>query len=758
LARILLDLAGMTTSNRPFAVLSMALSLVILGAVPSPAQDEQIVSAPAFLRRAQGEVLVTPDDGGELIEGVANLPLGDGDHVAVGRGARAEVLLPDGTRLRLESEAELVVHTSLREEAQDDAGARAGVGLLAGEIQIVVLAGDGAGDDAVRLEVPGGDLYAAAPGSYLVLVSASGETTAVTREGWIELVTARGSVIVREGEEIRVGRDGWGDIRVASAPRETSLEGWGRTLDEEAVATRSEWLQEDLAYQAAGLEGHGDWVATEQGRAWRPAVASSWRPYDDGYWTYSSRGLFWVSYEPFGWVPYHWGSWDHHARHGWVWFPGAVFRPAHVHWFWGATHTAWIPSGYYRRFHHRSTFRVGVHFDFGHSGYGHHSFWTFCPTRYFGHRHQRRHHGGYDSIRRWTHRDPGRGRLTADTRGLTPDTWRDPARVARRLDAPPAHGKRVDSRRIDSEVRVDRSDERVRVRRQEAVPRRLGEPRGAVGTRPGRVQSADVDFGAGGGRRRGGDTTPPRLGEPKRGGDGGGPSRTQVTRRSYVRSDSDPSPRRLGDARRGSVAVTPVKSEERSRRSFASREAPPARELAGDRGARSSDRRGGGSRVRVVQAQKVGRATPGSRDRKRASTLEQSRGAPKVSRDRERSPSAKAPAVTARRSDVSRGALRENRAGERAGRVSKPPVSTSRGQGVAPRGRSRAPRPVERAAPQRKSQPPKRTQASSGPSKTRDGSGRRDGTSTSRAPKASSGRRGASDRPRSARAGSGRRR
>ena len=118
----------------------------------------------------------------------------------------------------------------------------------------------------------------------------------------------------------------------------------------------------------ATLAGYGQWVhVAGLGRAWRPWVAASWRPYTYGRWVSTGYGLTWVAYEPWGYVPHHYGSWAY-ASFGWVWVPGYTYSCANVVWVGSSRHVGWYarpPRGWS---HARHGFRQGYRHGF-HDGY-----------------------------------------------------------------------------------------------------------------------------------------------------------------------------------------------------------------------------------------------------------------------------------------------------------------------------------------------------------------------------------------------------
>ena len=200
------------------------------------------------------------------------------------------------------------------------------------------------------------------------------------------------------------------------------------------------------AIETASLGDYGNWVEVDSSWAWRPAVATDWRPYWRGRWASTPAGLSWVSEEPWGWVPYHYGTWDYAPGYGWVWFPGSRFATAWVYWYWGPSYVAWVPVGYYTRHYYptyRSGFRSGV-YGWAGGDWNAYADWVFCPNGDFGSRDQRRYlRDGRD----W-HRQVGidqvpRGVITTDTRGITPDRWHKPDEVMAVLRTRPGIGDRT---------------------------------------------------------------------------------------------------------------------------------------------------------------------------------------------------------------------------------------------------------------------------------------------------------------------------
>ena len=398
-----------------------------------PAVAESSYSYPRVL---EGSATVTTYDG--ETEGVdLHQPILVGDRVRVPHGSRLELVLADRGLLRLGGDSEIDFERIAYSAETDD---RATVMRLHyGEAQLIVPE-DALGDALPQLETPSATIYVHRAGSFRITVGADGWTELVVRDGLAELVSDRGSLLVHAGDQgwVQGGRQARLELRVADA--RDSLERWGDWLSAEAVRADVPYVDESIRYAARPLAEHGVWVEVGHRRAWRPKVVVDWRPYVRGYWRHTPIGLTWVSNDPWGYVTHHYGSWDLVPGHGWVWYPGAAYAPARVHWYWGPSYVGWCPSGYYRNHYgHRRGFGLSVGL-YGWAGGSWHPFrhWSFTLHVNFGHRRQHRHvhHGAH-----FAHRHGGprleRGIITTEPRarrGRHHETFADLRREAERRE------------------------------------------------------------------------------------------------------------------------------------------------------------------------------------------------------------------------------------------------------------------------------------------------------------------------------------
>ena len=256
--------------------------------------------------------------------------------------------------------------------------------LTQGELQLVASAA-ATGRTFPRIDSINASLFIQAAGLYRISADDRSWTDVVVREGYLEIATQRGSSFVRSGERASIEGAQWPQVAVERATYLSSLELWGEELDSEARLASDDHIDSSLAYSGTALAYRGRWVETEGRSAWRPYVAVDWRPYTAGRWHSTPAGLNWVSNEPWGWLTHHYGSWSYSPGYGWLWYPGAVYSPAWVYWYWGSSHVAWSPVGIYTSFYGHGGFgyRHGIYGWAGGSALFF-SDWVFCDLRYFG--------------------------------------------------------------------------------------------------------------------------------------------------------------------------------------------------------------------------------------------------------------------------------------------------------------------------------------------------------------------------------------
>ena len=469
----------------PHPALRCAAVLVVL-VLPIASWAEQSDLSYGFVRIIEGRADLMQASSDTLIELVENYPLMVGDEIRVPYGSRVETVLPDGTYLRVAGDSELSFQRlALSADTEDRISV---LRLLRGEVQLV-LPNDTAEVEAFRVDTINASVYLHKRGTYRIRTDGTGWSEAVVREGFAEVVTEQGSTIVRSAEQTTIEGHTTPQIRVSRAGVRDDLERWGDDLLSKVSPSDSRYVEPSLAYASAPLARSGHWVSVSGRSAWRPYVGAGWRPYHDGWWMHTPSGLTWVSTEPWGWVTYHYGGWDFAPGWGWVWYPGPVYTPASVFWYWGPTYVGWVPRPYYTHYYwprHYPSWGFGFRFNvFGWAGGSPHHWarWTFCQHRHFG-RHRGPHarpHGGhyYTGVQlanSGAFKEVPRGVIASDTRALTPDLWTRPTEAmnvlaASRVDA---SGRKVRGELPDVTAWVARSRSLPHLVEQAVRPRTGG--------------------------------------------------------------------------------------------------------------------------------------------------------------------------------------------------------------------------------------------------------------------------------------------
>jgi hypothetical protein len=396
---------------------TLGFAALFLAALPAAAASGQ--ERYGYYRIVEGTASVVQQ--GEAQSAQENQPLLSGDRLRTAPSSRVEVELADGTLVRVDADSELGFE-DLAWSSDGDAE-RNLLTLSRGEVQV-----QGRGGAETRVDTDNASLYLRDSGNYRIETH-DYTTLLVVREGAAEVRTRRGATAVRADEEVWIEDDRPPEVQAAGSW--DRLERWASELDDQYRRSRwdDDYVDSSLGYASARMADHGSWVTLGGRRAWRPRVAADWSPYRHGRWCHTPSGLTWVSYEPWGWVPYHYGTWDYAPGWGWAWYPGRVYAPAWVYWYWGPSYVGWCPLGYYSHYYGPRWYR-GFHvgFDytwgFGRGVYG----WAGGPWRHFDRWSFVNCHNIYDrrlayhtrSARQLGAQDLPRGIIATDTRGLKP--------------------------------------------------------------------------------------------------------------------------------------------------------------------------------------------------------------------------------------------------------------------------------------------------------------------------------------------------
>jgi hypothetical protein len=364
------------------------------------------------LRADKGQSYFTYDDGGTIVKQAEdgrdvdvriNMPLFPGDEVITNRRGRTEIRLSDGNVIALDRSTDVRFRSIL--DSYDGNASQTIAELRYGH---VVIQRTASGHELVRLDTDNAS-YVASDEAIYTVESERGRDRVAVFDGEVEVRTAQRTSRISSGEQGNIDGNGmYGLVRDSANADE--FEQWFIRRTDRYGHESSRYLDRSLAYADYDLTQNGSWIYVGGfgAWAWRPRVATGWRPYFYGEWMHGLGGsLVWVSYEPWGWVPYHYGRWAYDSAYGWVWLPGTGYSPAWVYWMYGDGYIGWAPAGWWDCYR--------PYYDWAYRPYSRNP-WDYSGGWYG------RIHGGDIDFRPWTFVNPNhiigqrvdRGALTID--------------------------------------------------------------------------------------------------------------------------------------------------------------------------------------------------------------------------------------------------------------------------------------------------------------------------------------------------------
>ena len=289
----------------------------------------------SFLR---GDVQIRHADSQDWERATNNLPIVEGDEIAVSSNSRLEIQFDSRSFLRLAENAYLKV-TTLRDEG-------IALSLPNGSLSLRVL--EFSKDRGYfEIDAPNTTVSVQKAGIYRIDAGDKNERevrVSVTDGGQAQIYSDNSGFILRNGRSARIYLDGnnAGEWETTDASRYADdFDQWAMTRDT-IIAKRlrdadyDKYYDRDI-YGAEDLNEYGDWVFTKNyGYVWKPyrnsiSSYSDWSPYRYGQWRWiPPYGWTWVNDEPWGWATYHHGRWVY--DNGWYWSPYGQYRGRRSWW------------------------------------------------------------------------------------------------------------------------------------------------------------------------------------------------------------------------------------------------------------------------------------------------------------------------------------------------------------------------------------------------------------------------------------------
>lgn len=289
-----------------------------------------------FLR---GDVQIKHADSQDWERAANNLPIVEGDEIAVSSNARLEIQFDSRSFLRLAENSYLKI-TTLRDEG-------IALSLPSGTLSWRILEFD-KDRGYFEIDAPNTTIAVQKAGMYRVDAGDKNDKqvrVSVTDDGQARIYSENSGFILRNGRSTRIFLDGSnaGEWETSDASRYADdFDGWA--LERDAVIAKrlqkadyDKYYDRDI-YGAEDLNDYGEWIYTKKyGYVWKPfgsatASYSDWSPYRYGQWRWiPPYGWTWVNDEPWGWATYHHGRWVY-DNGGWYWTPYGQYRGRRSWW------------------------------------------------------------------------------------------------------------------------------------------------------------------------------------------------------------------------------------------------------------------------------------------------------------------------------------------------------------------------------------------------------------------------------------------
>jgi FecR protein len=283
-----------------------------------------------------GEVTLKRHDAEDWDAAKLNTPLVEGDTLATGRDARAEIQIDARNFVRIAPDSVLKI-VSLRNE---------GIALsLATGTATLRLARFDKDHEYFEIDAPKTTIAAESKGLYRLEADREGAIKLTVRDGGrARVYSDSAGFTVRDGHTAVLTYEGDqpGDWQTTVAEASDKWDSWV-TDREKYLASRLKYDESMRYYEpdiwgAEDLDSYGTWAyANDYGWIWQPNITiinnyNDWAPYRYGQWVWCSPyGWTWVGEEPWGWAPYHYGRWVYYNNY-WAWCPHSYYRPRHNWW------------------------------------------------------------------------------------------------------------------------------------------------------------------------------------------------------------------------------------------------------------------------------------------------------------------------------------------------------------------------------------------------------------------------------------------
>ena len=331
---------------------------------PTTNQEEERPVLVGRISHIEGQLLRYVPDEEDWVETVRDTPFGINDTLYSNKYTRAEIIMPNNTWMRIDSDTQIQLITIKDDVTEID--------VISGVVRFY-----NKGSYAV--------IKAVTPLGYVMGPPGTGFDLIVDHD-YVEVIASKGTVYfnhntagkqfeaIAGSSSIIANRR---QVTAGDAVADHNWDEWNRDRDAlwaKRIRTGEEsvrYLPPGLYHHAYVLERHGRWQRVYYDGAyyyfWRPVhLTVGWAPFTMGRWTAWYGEHTWIPYEPFGYVTHHYGCWVL-VNGSWYWAPpvarirvhlgpplldiGFAWYPGRVAWIHSGVHIGWVPLAPYEPYY-----------------------------------------------------------------------------------------------------------------------------------------------------------------------------------------------------------------------------------------------------------------------------------------------------------------------------------------------------------------------------------------------------------------------
>lgn len=300
-------------------------------------QEEEGVFLVGRIAYIEGELLRYVPDEEDWVATAKDAPFGLNDTLYSDRDARAEIIMPNNTWMRMDSDTQIQL-IAIKDDVTE-------IDVASGTVRFY----NKSSDVTIKARTPFGYIMGPAATSFdlyigdesVEVIALEGTVFYVHEAGKKKFeVIAGSSSIIADSRQVTAGEadtdpywDAWNMDRDAL---------WVKRMKIKGKSAR--YLPPSLHHHAYVLEGHGRWERVYYDGAyqyfWRPVYVNvGWAPFTAGRWTVWYGDHTWIPCEPFGYVTHHYGNWVF-VNGFWCWAPPVAYVRVHL----GPPRFAWYPG------------------------------------------------------------------------------------------------------------------------------------------------------------------------------------------------------------------------------------------------------------------------------------------------------------------------------------------------------------------------------------------------------------------------------